>query len=247
MVLHEKIRKDILDRINNRELLVGDMLPTELTLCEKYNVSRSTIRNALSSLVYDGYLIRVKGQGTFVTTPKIKQESTSFIESYNYEMSRKGLKPKTKVLECSICEGPEFACKALGLEPDTLLFKLRRLRYVTTDRKKQPVVLTTVYLPYSLTGDITCLNYASESLYSVLLAQGLKIYKARRVLEIRMLHGKTARMLEAEENSPAHFIESIGYDSDGRAVEFSQSFYPADRNSFIIQVTNQEFETNLEG
>lgn len=45
---------------------VGDRLPTERELANAYGVSRITVRQALASLAYDGYLDRVQGAGTFV-------------------------------------------------------------------------------------------------------------------------------------------------------------------------------------
>lgn len=44
----------------------GDRLPTEMELCEVFNVSRAPIRQALTELAREGYLYRRAGQGTFV-------------------------------------------------------------------------------------------------------------------------------------------------------------------------------------
>ena len=78
---------------------VGHLLPTEMELCEQFGVSRASVRTALLSLVNDGYLIRVKGRGTFVTTPQRVEESTVFIESFAEEMHRRGEVIETEVLE----------------------------------------------------------------------------------------------------------------------------------------------------
>jgi GntR family transcriptional regulator len=52
---------------------VGEMIPSEPSLCEMYQVSRTVVRQALSVLEQDGQLRRVRGRGTFVSPPKIKQ------------------------------------------------------------------------------------------------------------------------------------------------------------------------------
>lgn len=44
----------------------GDFVPRELDLCERFGVSRSTVRSALQTLVAAGLLTRISGQGTRV-------------------------------------------------------------------------------------------------------------------------------------------------------------------------------------
>jgi multiple sugar transport system substrate-binding protein len=46
----------------------GDQLPTETDLCQKFNVSKITIRRAMQQLVDYGYLYRIRGSGTFIKT-----------------------------------------------------------------------------------------------------------------------------------------------------------------------------------
>jgi DNA-binding FadR family transcriptional regulator len=45
---------------------IGDTIPREVDLCERFGVSRSTVRSALQKLVNAGLLVRVSGQGTRV-------------------------------------------------------------------------------------------------------------------------------------------------------------------------------------
>lgn len=51
----------------------GEMIPSEPELCDVYGVSRTVVRQALSVLEQDGQLLRVRGRGTFVATPKVEQ------------------------------------------------------------------------------------------------------------------------------------------------------------------------------
>lgn len=52
--------------ILSKQFPVGGAIPTELQFQEEYNVSRHTIRQAISILVNEGYLRREKGSGTYV-------------------------------------------------------------------------------------------------------------------------------------------------------------------------------------
>ena len=66
------------------------------------------MRTALLGLVNDGYLIRVKGRGTFVTNPQRVEESTVFIESFAEEMHRRGEAIETEVLEFRVMPADEL-------------------------------------------------------------------------------------------------------------------------------------------
>jgi len=64
--LSNKIVHDIKQKILSGALRTGDRLPAERDLAEKYKVSRITIRNAISRLVYLGFLQTLPQSGTFI-------------------------------------------------------------------------------------------------------------------------------------------------------------------------------------
>jgi len=64
--LSSKIVRDIKQKILSGALRTGDRLPAERELAENYKVSRITIRNAISRLVYLGFLQTMPQSGTFI-------------------------------------------------------------------------------------------------------------------------------------------------------------------------------------
>jgi GntR family transcriptional regulator len=76
--LHQQLKAAIEDRILSGEWLPGTQVPSERELCEQYQISRITVRQALSALVTEGRLIRTQGRGTFVAWPRIEQQLTRF-------------------------------------------------------------------------------------------------------------------------------------------------------------------------
>ena len=82
-------RDSVLDLIDS--LGVGNAIPSERQLSADLGVSRLTVRAALDDLVREGYLVRRRGSGTFVSQPKIAQELT--MTSFSEEMRRRGMRP----------------------------------------------------------------------------------------------------------------------------------------------------------
>ena len=63
--LHIQLRKSIEKKINQG--LFKEKISSERELMENYEVSRSTVREAISQLVIDGILEKVHGKGTFIS------------------------------------------------------------------------------------------------------------------------------------------------------------------------------------
>lgn len=233
---YTKVYQYIWDRIQSGELPEGSRIPKETDLSAQFGVSRPTVRRALSDLVNKGYLARIPGKGSFVTRPKLLQEYTTFIESYNVEMKKKGLCPITKVLELSLTYPDECVRNHLELPEETRVIRLRRLRFIRENDMLKPMILTTVYFSYELLPHVFQYNFEEKPFYGVLAENNITISRVRRFLEVKMLYGKTAGLFELPEGSPCHYISSTGYDEENHPVEYSESFYPADRNQFIVEI-----------
>lgn len=72
--LYQQMKEYILKKINNGEYPSGEVIPTERELSESFEVSRYTVRRAITELVHAGYLYRVQGKGTFVFDGKPKDK-----------------------------------------------------------------------------------------------------------------------------------------------------------------------------
>lgn len=54
---------DLKNRIENKEYLYQDLLPSEYKLIEEYSCSRNTIRRAIQELANQGYVQSKHGKG----------------------------------------------------------------------------------------------------------------------------------------------------------------------------------------
>lgn len=65
--LYQKIKEDILNKIEGNLLKPGDRLPTEQQFMAKYGVSRITVSKALNELKDEGIVVRFPHNGTFIS------------------------------------------------------------------------------------------------------------------------------------------------------------------------------------
>lgn len=231
---HLFIQQDLLKKIQSGEYAQGQLIPKESELTVIYQVSRPTVRQAIQYLVNDGYLERRKRRGTIVKQQKINQEFTHIIESYDSEMNRKGLHPKTQVLTFKIDRATNDIANHLEINEQDEIYKLVRLRYA----ENNPIVLVTTYLPLKLLPDFLKNNFEQEKLYSVLQKMNFPVLQIRRKLDVLKADETTSDLLDIEEGNPIFYFHSIGYTHNRMPIEYSISKYRGDINSFIFELNH---------
>ena len=83
-----QVKNYIKSKILIGELVPGNPILSERELTEKFGLSRSTVRRALSELVFEGYLIKVQGKGTFVSKHNIEGELTKIAGIHSRESDK---------------------------------------------------------------------------------------------------------------------------------------------------------------
>lgn len=233
--LHTQISDYVMTNIESGRWPVGHMLPTEMELCEHFGVSRASVRTALLNLVNDGYLVRVKGKGTFVTMPQRLEDSTVFIESFAEEMRRRGQDTQTEVLEFRVMPAEEAVRGYLELPEGAAVIKLTRLRYVKDSFDEGPIVLTTSHFTMKL-AFFQNYDFTTTSVRQAMRDNGTAKKFSEKHIDAAVLDGRRARLLGAEPGSLAIVITSFVRDVDDELVEYCESYYPAGRNEFILKL-----------
>ncbi|MBL1229679.1 GntR family transcriptional regulator [Enterococcus sp. BWB1-3] len=231
--LHKKIQQDLLDKIKSGEYAENETIPTEMELADIYSVSRPTVRQAVQSLVNDGYLEKRKKRGTVVKKPKIQQEFTHVIESFDSEMNRKGILPKTKILKFTCVKANEEVAEKLNLKLGDAVYKLIRLRYA----EEKPVVLVTSYIPCHLFPELQKIDFTSELLYTTFERLNHPIRSVSRKLEVIKADETTSDLLDVEEDDPVFYFHTLGFSDERLPVEYSISKYRGDINYFVFELS----------
>ncbi|MDQ0819572.1 GntR family transcriptional regulator [Arthrobacter sp. V4I6] len=221
---HVWVRKQIQDLVATT-LRPGDALLGERQLEEQFGVSRITVRRAISDLVQEGALVRIKGKGTFVSHGRVR--STLHLASFNEDMRAAGFEPGTRVITARTAVPPGPAAEHLQLAPGREAYQISRLRLangtpVSVDESWLPPRL----LPGLLSEDLT------GSLYRVLAAFGHPVQHVEQTVEAAAAPEVTAALLDIAPGAPVllfHRRSFTGPDDPGIPIEYSISTYRSDR------------------
>ena len=232
MTLYDRIKDDLLSKIEDGTYPEGTTIPSEIALAEMYHVSRPTIRQALQILASEGYLEKRRRRGTVVTRPKVSQSFTMTISSFEDAMRLDGRMPRTNVLVFKRERANALVAERLGLPGDGMVYKLVRLRYADD----VPNVFVESYVPCELYPGLDAYDFNTTSLYAAMDACGSPVMTARRRLEVVKANDSTAALLDVEVGDPLLLFHTVSRDASGTPVEYSVATYRGESNVFELDV-----------
>lgn len=211
----------------------GDLIPSERELSEEFEISRMTVRQALSELVNEGLLFRKRGMGTFVAKQKVDQ-NLSKLTNFTSDMLSRGMKPGAKVLFVDTIPATKKLAEKLNLLEGDKVVELFRLRLADGE----PMALERSFLPYAKVFPILGEELENRSLYELLRKKcNLNLVRAKQTIEISYCDPRNAALLEIASDTPLLLIERVTFTEDGQPVEYVRSYYRADRYKFSIELS----------
>ena len=128
MPAYEKIKVDILDRIDCGAWRPGDRIPSEHQLVERFGVSRMTVNRALRELSDAGRLLRISGTGTFVAQPDTDSGLLE-IQSIDDHIAARGGIHRSQVIRLERLAADEETAAHLDLRSGDALFHVVVLHF----------------------------------------------------------------------------------------------------------------------
>ncbi|MDW8325283.1 MAG: GntR family transcriptional regulator [Anaerolineales bacterium] len=228
--LHYQLRQMLLAKIESGEWKPGDLIPSEPELQELYGLSRTTIRQALSELVFEGRLTRHRGKGTFVAAGKFTHSPNRL--GLTHRLEEQGIRPGWRVLDERQVVAPAAVREALRINGRPLVTRIRRLRLAD----EEPIGIHTVYLPEAIAAQINrAALQEGESLRYLSHLPQMQGSRAHRTIEAVAATKADAKLLNVKPGSPILQIERVVVAADGTPLEYLQARYRGDR--FKYQIT----------
>lgn len=223
------LKQHLLDVL--RSLPPGSPMPTERSLATDFDVSRTTVRQALAELTVEGRLVRVQGKGTFAAEPKVAQRLQ--LSSYTDDMRAQGRQPTSRQLEITELPAQQELATLLGTGANSTVLRLRRLRIADGE----PMAIETTHLPLSRFRGLALELEAGGSLYRVLRESfGVELGHADETIETALASPEEAELLGADVGLPMLLLSRHSFDTEGRPVEWVRSIYRGDRYKFVARL-----------
>ena len=142
--LYSQLMGIIKRSITSGALKVGDLLPSETELCRSYDISRNTVRQAIGALEEEGFVVRKRGKGTFVTDPNTRRKGVQY--SFTTEISQLGKTPSSTLVDFAVITPSPKIVTLMGLEPGVSLSLHARAKCRRRAAHLGDVVLPRVHL-----------------------------------------------------------------------------------------------------
>lgn len=237
------VKRAIIQKINDEDYAVGELIPSERELIRQFDVSRITVRKAVEELEQEGYLYKVQGKGTYVKGDQNSQDLIS-ITSCTQDVIRLGMTPSRKVVSHKLVQADKTRQRRLNLPDGERVFRLSRIYYADGE----PINYTTTYLPHRLFEGLEAYDFSKESLYRVLeTAYGVSITRATRTVEAITAHDKIAEYLDVESGVPLLLFRCTTMGVVGGKevpIETFKCCYRSDKFKFYIHQVTREPNQN---
>ncbi|MCW3785986.1 GntR family transcriptional regulator [Plebeiibacterium sediminum] len=228
--LHEQVEYYLRSLIERKEYKDdGSILPAELELAQQLGVSRTTVRQAINKLVFEGLLTRKKKVGTRVAKSKITGYGQEWM-SFTQEMHAMGIEVRNYEMHTTWEKANKELAVFFGVEEGSEILRLERLRGGVVEG---PFVLFVSYFnpKIGLTGD----ENFSQPLYSILEKDyGITVKTSQEEISAVSAGAICVKKLKVSEGVPIFKRERKVYDADGNPVEYNVGLYKADSFKYSI-------------
>jgi GntR family transcriptional regulator len=234
LVLREEIARD---------LYPTGALPNEEALCERFSVSRITVRRALADLAALGVVERRHGRGTFVTggpSHTRMPPNLNLIDS----LRKAAIETVVQVLDVEQAVPPPDVARLLLLSPATKAVHALRLRI---NHKGEPAMLTDAWVLASVGQRVTRRELKKKALYEILMAQGIEFGRVVQEISATVGDPYRARLLQTEVGSPLLRLMRLMHDMDERPVMHITIHLAADRASILMEIAGADVNTLAAG
>lgn len=240
--MHRQIYMVLLNEIKNGAYAETGALPKEESLCERFKVSRITVRRTLADLASQGYVERRHGLGTFV---RVGMDTVAPTPSLGLleDLRRAAADSLVEVLEVGLRVPPMAVARALRLELPAKAMHAVRVR----KSGDTPTMLTEAWIPPTLGKGVTATALKKRPLYEVLQVQGVEFGRVIQELTAVPADPAKAQVLRIGVGMPLLKLVRLMHDLDERPILHISIYLSPDHSRILMDIPANAVNTMTTG
>lgn len=224
--LYRQIKELLVQSLDRGEWKPGELIPSEIDLAARFQVSQGTVRKAVDELAAEHLLLRRQGKGTFVATHHEARVRYRFLRLAADEEGEGG-RAESRILECRRVRAPAEIARALELRAGETVVMIRR----QLSMNQTPTVIDDIWLPGTafrgLTLELLTANRAP--MYGLFESEfGVSMVRADEKLRAVAASEEIARLLNISPGAPLLQVDRISYTYGDRPMEVRRGLYLTD-------------------
>lgn len=229
--LYQQIADELRQNIQDAVFNIGDRLPTESELSDRFGVNRHTLRRAVEVLRHEGIVDVERGRGTFVVAAPITVSIGKRVR-FNEALKAQSVEPEWQVLQVTELKADDklAQCLAIAVAAPVVLYER------VSAAEAAPLSLSSSYFPSQPFPQLVqrCQTYRSISAMFQ-TEYGCDHIRRSTRLSARLPQAQDARILRMPATKPILLSESINVDQTGRIIEYGVTRFRGDRMELVFE------------
>jgi GntR family transcriptional regulator len=234
---YQDVADILMDEIADGAFPIGSMLPTELELCQRFEVSRYTVREALRRLEEMGLVARRQGSGTVV---QATNPGTGYVQTLNTLAQLLQYPPETRlyVKETKLLKADRRNARLLHSPAGQEWFRISGVRRVHSSG--QPICWSDIYVAPEFKGVTELLEERARPVYSMIEDEyNVQIDHVGIELFASTVPDELADALEVEQGTAVMTIIRRYTSRENRLFEVSVSIHPEGRFTYSVELKRE--------
>ncbi|RSL33657.1 GntR family transcriptional regulator [Salibacterium salarium] len=229
--LYLQIKDILIKRIQNGSWEAHSLIPTEQELMKEFDVSRTTIRQAISILVQTGLLEKTQGRGTIVKPQKLVG-SLGRLKGFAEEVVEKGQMPQSKLIRAEF-KKQVFTEKAmLEVDEEDSILLVERIRFADDT----PIALERTCWPYDIGNILMDYDLNEARYYEILEDHNIYLKKANEKIVAMNATQDEADLLGIRPGEALLEMTRLSFGMNDHPMEYTKTKYRSDQYHYDIEL-----------
>lgn len=234
--LYVQVRDHLVAAFAAGEIKPGERIPSEPDLARAFRVGRPTVRQAVSVLRQEGWVMTRRGLGTYVVG-KTEEISLLGFDGLTQALKARGIVLQDQVLHSGVVDLPDL--DVLHAEAPGPWWALRRLRNLVRKKHLEPLCIEMDCFPLVVCPDAQRVFERTSSAAAVLQeTYGFQIATCDVATRALTVPAEWRGPLDLEAGAAVLTMERINRAADGTVLHVGSFMIRTDRVPLVERITN---------